>query len=63
MRRPSKIISSKADDALAEAHISSIKTALVAMVSGKSLVVANVRNCQAVLGKRGSIAVEVSTDR
>lgn len=53
----------KADDALAEAHIiSSGTTALVAMVSGKSLVVANAGDCRAVLGKRGGIAVEMSTD-
>lgn len=34
----------------------------MAMVSGKSLVVANAGDCRAVLGKRGGIAVEMSTD-
>lgn len=52
----------KADDAIAKANISSGTTALVALVSGKSLVVANAGDCRAVLGKRRRKFVEMSTD-
>jgi protein phosphatase 2C family protein 2/3 len=52
----------KADGALAEADMSSGTTALVAMVSGKSLVVANAGDCRAVLGKRGGRVLQMSTD-
>nr|ABK27050.1 unknown [Picea sitchensis] len=56
----------KADDALAEpkscVDMSSGTTALVAMVSGKSLLVANAGDCRAVLGKRWGRTLQLSSD-